>query len=253
MKCALFLLSVAAVVAGCRTPAVAPDPSILRVGVSPRSQPMIFKENNQLAGVEADFARKLGAALKRETVFVEMKWDRLIDALEQNKIDIIMSNMTVTAPRSMRINFTTPYMQSGLSGLFRRDQYDASGLVASTIFNQNKRIGFVESTTGEYFCRRRFTRAKLIGYSTKDAAVTALRNNRIDMFVHDAPVIWWLAALNESTLVAFPEILNTEPLAWGIGRHNSALLNKVNEVLAQWRKDGTVKSVMQKWIPGFTQ
>jgi polar amino acid transport system substrate-binding protein len=212
---------------------------------------MIFRQGGQLSGIEAEFARKLGEALNRKTVFVEMKWDRLIDALEQNKIDIIMSNMTITAPRSMRINFSIPYMQSGLSGLFRRDQYDASGLVASTIMNQNKRVGFVDNTTSEFFCRKNFTRAKLNGYSTADDAVAALKSNRIDMFVHDAPIVWWLAALNEGTLVAFPEILNIEPLAWGVSKDDIALLNEVNAVLTQWRKDGTVRKVIQNWIPGF--
>lgn len=253
MKRALFLFSIAAVTAGCQTTEIKPDPSILRVGVSPRSQPMIFSQDAQMAGVEADFARKLGEALNRKTVFVEVPWDRQIDWLEQNRTDIIMSNMTITGPRSVRISFTTPYMQSGLSGLFRRNNYDPTGLVASTIRLQNQRIGFVTNTTGEFFSRQRFMRAALTGYPNAEAAVTALKNNRIDMFVHDAPIIWWLSSMNESDLVAFPEILNIEPLAWGINRSNTVLLNEVNAVLAQWRRDGTTTKVIQKWIPSFQQ
>jgi len=84
MKRALFLIVLAAVLAGCKTTRVDPDPSILRVGLSPRSQPMVFKQGGQVVGIEADFAHKLGKALNREVIFIETKWEKLIDSLEQN-------------------------------------------------------------------------------------------------------------------------------------------------------------------------
>ncbi|MEN7973753.1 MAG: transporter substrate-binding domain-containing protein [Verrucomicrobiota bacterium] len=253
MKRIVFLFSVVAILAGCQTTNMDPDPSVLRVGVTPRSQPMAFKQGGQVVGIEADFAQKLGEALNRKVVFIEVPWEKQIDYLEQNKTDIIMSNMTITAPRSIRINFSSPYMQSGMSGLFRRDNYDASGLIASTVRNQTKRIGFVKNTTGEYFCMQRFVRGERIGYAKTADAVAALKNNKIDMFIHDAPIVWWLSAINESSLVAFREVLNVEPLAWGVAKHNMALLDQVNAQLAQWEKDGTSKKIIQNWIPSFGQ
>ncbi|MDH3981869.1 MAG: transporter substrate-binding domain-containing protein [Kiritimatiellaceae bacterium] len=251
MKRTLFLISISAVLTGCQTTTVQPDSGILRVGVTPRSQPMIFKQGGQIAGIEADFAQKLGKALNRKVVFVEVPWKKQIDYLEQNKTDIIMSNMTVTAPRAIRINFSTPYLQSGLSAMFRRDNADPSGLIGSTIRNQTKRIGFVKNTTGEYFCIQRFTRAELIPHSSPAKAAAALKSKKVDMVVHDAPVIWWLSAGNERELVAFQEVLNVEPLAWGVAKHNMALLDEVNAQLAQWNKDGSCQKIIQNWIPSF--
>lgn len=253
MKRIVFLFSAAAILAGCQTANVKPDPSVLRVGVSPRSQPMVFKQDGQIVGVEADFAHKLGEALNRKVVFVEVPWEKQIDWLEQNKTDIIMSNVTITAPRRIRVNFTTPYMRSGLSGLFRRDNYDASGLVGSIIRNQNKRIGFVKSTTSEYFCRQRFPRSKQIGYATAEDAVAALKRKKVDMFIHDAPVIWWLSAMNESDLAAFPDVLNAEPLAWCVRKGDAGLLGQINTLLAEWEADGTTREILKNWIPILTQ
>lgn len=252
MKRFLFLVCLSALIAGCQTTGIKSDPSILRVGVSPRSQPMIYKENGQIMGIEADFAQRLGKELNRNVVFVETPWNKLIDNLEQNKIDIIMSNMSITGARSMRINFSTPYIQSGLSVLFRRDSFDPTGgLIGSTIRNQTGRIGFVKNTTGEFYSMQRFNRGELRGFDTTDQAVQALINKRIDMFVHDAPLIWWRAARHERELVAFQESLNVEPLAWGIGRHNMMLLDDVNALVAQWEKDGTTRRIIQNWIPTF--
>lgn len=253
MKRIVFICSLAAVLSGCVTTTknVAPDPSILRVGVSPRSQPMVFKQGDQIMGIEADFAQQLGTALNRKIVFIEVPWEKQIDSLEQNKTDIIMSNMTITGPRSIRINFTTPYLQSGLSALFVRGKHDPSGLIGSTILNQTRRIGYVKDTTGEFYTVQRFVRGKLEGFKDTDAAITALLDGRIDMFIHDAPMIWWRSSMNERKLVAFPEVLNVEPVAWGIGRHNSELLDKVNALLAKWDEDGTSRKIIQNWLPSF--
>ena len=249
MKRIVFLLSAITLLAGCQTTRVDPDPSILRVGVSPRSQPMVFKQNGQIMGIEADFAQKLGAALNREVVFIETAWDQLISDAEQNKIDIIMSNMSITAPRSIRINFATPYMKSGLTALFRRDNANATGLMGNVILNQNKRVGFVRNTTGQFFVKQQFIRAELVEFATSADAVAALKSGKLEMFVSDAPVVWWLAAVNESDLLSFPELLNVEPLAWGVGKHNMALLEEVNALVTQWDRDGTSRKIIRNWIP----
>ncbi len=252
MKRFVFLLSVAALLAGCQTTkTVEPDSSILRVGVSPRSRPMIFEQNGQIMGIEADFAKQLGKALNREVVFITVPWEKQIDLLEDNRTDIIMSNMSITGPRSIRVNFTRPYLQSGLSGLFRRGQHDPSGLIGSTIVNQTRNIGFVKDTTGEFYSRQRFTRAKLSAFNDTPSAVAALKSGRIDMFVHDAPVVWWQSAVDERELIAFNELLNIEPVAWAIGRHNAALMDEVNALLTQWDRDGTSAKIIKNWIPMF--
>lgn len=202
-------------------------------------------------GIEADFAQKLGQTLNRKVVIVEVPWGKQIDYLEANRTDIIMSGMSITPARSVRINFTNPYLHSGLSAAFKRDQCDLSGLLANILRFQDKRVGYVKNTTGEFFCMQRFAKARKNEYSSAQAGIKALKAGRIDMFVHDAPIIWWLSANNEAEVVAFPELLNVEPLAWGVGKHNAALLDEVNALVAQWEKDGTSEKIIKNWIPSF--
>lgn len=249
MKIWIGLLLVITPLFGCITQNVAPNPNVLRVGVTPNSQPIIFKQGHTITGIEADFSKKIGAALGKEIHFIEVPWNKQIEYLEQNKTDIIMSGMTQTSARSIRINFATPYMQSGMSGLFRRNSYDPTGLAASIIINQNKRIGYLKNTTGEIFVMQRFLRTEKVGFSTATAAVKALKNGKIDMFIYDAPMVWWLSAMNESDLVAFPDLLNIEPLAWGVRKGQMDLLDQLNELVLEWEQDGTSQRIIQNWIP----
>lgn len=253
MKTIIALLAGISLLTGCVTQSVAPSPNILRVGVSANSQPVIFKQGGVISGIEADFARKLGPALGREVVFIEVPWDKQIDYLEQNKTDIIMSGMTITGPRSIRINFSKPVMQSGMTGLFRRDSYEPSGLTASIIINQSKKIGCVKGTTGEYFVLNRFARAEKKMYSNEAAATAALKNGKIDMFIHDAPMIWWISAVNEQDLVAFPDVLQYEPLAWGFRKSDTQLQEQVDALLVKWDADGTRQKIIKNWLPNFTR
>ncbi len=251
MKKMLGLLITAVLISGCVS--VAPDPSILRVGVTPDSPPVIFKQGGAISGIEASFAEKLGKGLGRQVVFIKVPWEKQIDSLEQNKTDIIMSGMTVTAARNIRVNFAIPYLRSGLTGLFRRDAYSAKGLVASLAVNQMKGIGYVKDTSGEFFVMKNFSSFDKKGYSTAKAAAKALRKGKVNVVIHDAPMLWQIFAENESGLVAFPEFLNVEPLAWAVRKGDLELLDEVNTQLKSMDEDGTRERVIKNWIPALNR
>lgn len=251
MKKVLGLLVIGLLTAGCVTQKVAPDPSILRVGVSPNSRPLIFKAGKNISGIEADFATLLGKELGRSVVFVEGPWAKQIEMLEQDQTDIIMSGMTVTSARQMRVNFATPYMQSGMSALFRRATALPGGWNANVVMNQNKRIGFVADTTGAIFVNQKFPKATKLQFNDAEAAVNALKSGKLDMFIHDAPMVWFLYSMNEADLLSFPEVLNVEPLAWGVRKGNTELLDQVNAAVARWQQDGTSQKVINQWLPSF--
>jgi polar amino acid transport system substrate-binding protein len=253
MKTGFIGLLSALLLCGCSTTIVAPDPSILRVGVTPDSPPMIFKAGGMITGVEAGFAELLGRELGRKVVFVEVPWEKQIDSIEQNKIDIVMSGMTMTPARSMRVNFTNPYLYSGQTCLFRRDAYNPSGLALSMARNQRKGIGYVKDTSGELFVLDRFPAFDKKSFSSAQAAAAALKKGKISMLVHDAPMLWYLFAQNESELVAFRDVITSEPIAWAVRKNDIKLLDEVNALLVKWNKDGSREQIISSWLPGDDQ
>jgi ABC-type amino acid transport substrate-binding protein len=249
----VLLALVALTFAGCATTTDSPPaPEVkgdaLRVGVSPDYPPIVFKQNDRITGAEADLALRLGDALGSPVEFVELGWDQLIASLMEGKIDIIMSGMTITEARRVRINFTDPYLKSGLVALMRAEEageYGSLQNIRSTV----SRVGVVRGTTGEAYVRANFLNAAtVIPLAKANDAAFALINRRIDLFVNDAPSIAWLVSENE-TLKGFWEPLNEEYLGWGVHRDNSKLLTQVNFILRNWKKNGTLKEVLSKWLP----
>ncbi len=224
-------------------------PVPLRVGVYPYYPPMIFKENNQVKGVEADLGVQLAKALGRQAEFFEIIRDRLIPTLMEKKIDIVMSGMTITEARKARVNFTDPYIKIGQAALMRSE--DASRFDSLTSIRESlATIGVLKGTTGEVFVRKNFTKAaNIITLQRANEAPNLLIQKRIDLFVHDSPSIVWLVSENEGVLKGYWEPFTEEYLGWALNREDQDLLVQINSILGTWRKDGTLKGVLTHWLP----
>ena len=237
----------------CATRQAAPPPTspapppVLRIGIAPNYPPLAFKKNGQIAGVEAQFASKLGSALGTQTTVVEMPWGDLIPALRDHRIDIIMSGMSITDARQQLVSFTHPYLRVGQMMLLRRT--DAKRLGDDKLINRKTvRVGFVTGTTGETYVLQHLQRAQPKGFDSVDAAVAALRAHQIDVFIHDAPSIYGLTPTAEHELVGRYEPLTEEYLAWAVRKDDDALRARLDAVLTTWNSDGTLDAVLSKWI-----
>ena len=228
---------------------IAPDINILRVGVTPNAPPLIFKQREKIVGLEADFAREFAKYLGKTPRFIELQWEDQIPALLENRIDIIMSGMTRTALREVRIAFTTRYLESGQMALIRREDAArfSTGLFALTT---SSAIGVVKNTFGEYFVDQRYSNVKKKTYSTPQAATEAVIDKKIDVFIYDGPMILYLASENENRgLTALFARLTREDLAWGVRKDNTDLLESANSFLQNPDNKEMLKKMTQRWIP----
>src|SRR5262245_55759959 len=136
--------------------------SELRIGISPDYPPLAYKDGAfGLVGVEVDLANQLGKGLGKEIVFVETPFPELINALLGERIDIIMSGMSVTTDRAKLVNFTDSYSPIGQMALVRAKDVPSFPDV-QTFTNTTQRVGFVKDTTGELAARGLFLRAKIV-------------------------------------------------------------------------------------------
>ncbi len=221
---------------------------VLRVGVAANSPPIIYKSGGQYLGVEAEFARKLAARLGVQPQFVDMPFKQLLPALDSGRIDIIMSGMTVTSLRTPLAQFCTPWGNSGQTLLCRpADLWTYS--YPTVIFYIKTRIGVEKGSIASALVKHRNPQATVESYDSAEAAASALRANRIDVVVADAPVIWRLAAQHPGSMAAVRRFLTQENLAWAVRRGDTELLNAANAAVAQWKADGTLAAVINANLP----
>ena len=250
-------------VAGCAQTTKTPsepkvaDTATLRVGVTTTSPPFVFKQSGEIVGLDAEMAREFARFIGKTPRFVELKWDDQISALLDNRIDIIMSGMSITNMRKMSIAFSQPYYRSGLMAMVRKSEanrfpVDFYGLLGQA---PAMRFGVVKGTTGEAYVNDNFQSAQRItAYeSTRkaiDALLTLVLVNRIDVFIQDGPILLMLLAENQSAdLTVLPSPLTNEYLAWGMRKTDPGLKESADRFLESIAKSGQLESIVRRWLP----
>lgn len=246
----LLLSSCAPNGSGPMTVHIAPDPTILRVGVSANAPPLIYYRNNAITGLEAEFARKLGEFMGKKVKFVELQWEDQIPALENNQIDIIMSGMSVTQARQYRIAFSNPYLHSGQILLVRLGEKSRFSNGIYSLMNSSHVIGTVKNTTGDLFITKTLNGVKVKSFAKSTDAVKALINRDIDAFVYDAPMVCHYAAVNENNKLTPVMTLATEEyIAWGIRKEDRDLQKQANAFLEELKEQHELPRMIRTWIP----
>ena len=73
---------------------------------------------------------------------------------------------------------------------------------------------------------------------------------RIDVFVHDAPMVLLMAAQHQTDGVKpLPFLLNEEYLAWGLRKSDADLMAEVNAFIDQIKQEGALQKTVKHWIP----
>lgn len=229
----------------------------IKVGVSTNSPPFVYLQGKEPVGLEVELANELGKFLNRPIQLVEVQWKDQIPALLEARTDIIMSGMSVTTMREARIAFSDSYLKTGQMAMVRREDKNRFSQGFATILQQapTKVIGAVKGTTGEQFVRKNLGTAKKIRIFDNSsegikALTTALGVMRVDVLIHDGPIlISQLAERQAIGLALVPELLTEEYLAWGIRKNDVELLESANRLLRQMKENGRLVPIVQRWIP----
>jgi polar amino acid transport system substrate-binding protein len=221
----------------------------LRVGLSPDYPPLVFKQEGRLVGIEADNITAVSKIIGQKMTVVEMPAVELVQALQSGKIDVVMSGMSVTAERSALVQFTDAYMQMGQMAIMHKDKV-AQFAQPWSVYREGVRIGVEPGTTGAYFAEQELKDAQVKYVADAAAAFTSLRNDEIDLYIHDAPTSWQLATSTENNdLISLYSPLTDEMLAWAVRKDDDALAGELNRALAKMKASGTLRYILNRWIP----
>ena len=178
-----------------------------------------------------------------------MEFDSIIEAVKGGKADIGLAGMTVTDERAEIVNFTASYA-TGVqviivaegSAITSVDDLFAEG--ASTL------IGVQRNTTGDLYTTWDLEDnglATIMRYSKGAEAIQALLTGKVDCVVIDNEPAKAFVAENEGLVILDTEYA-VEDYAAAMSKGNEDLFNAVNAALEELIADGTVQSIVDKYI-----
>lgn len=132
----------------------------LRVGVS-LFTPWAMKDGKgALTGFEVDVAKQLARDMGVKPEFHVFEWDKIISGLQEKQVDIIVAGMTITPQRALKINFSQPYAQSGVTMATNTEMTrDIKSL--KELNSPDTVFAVVSGTTASELAKRTFNKAKV--------------------------------------------------------------------------------------------
>lgn len=237
----LFLFSL--VLIGITSTAAEPP---LRVGMELSYPPFEMRdEKGEPKGVSVDIARALAESLGRPLEIQNLPFDGLIPALKTGKIDLILSSMTATDERARVIDFSDPYLKTGLCVLV------GAKSEAKTIadFNQSgKTIVVKKGTTGHLYATKNLKAPKVLVLDKEGAAVLEVVQGKADAFIYDQMSVFSHWKRNQDTTRALLDPFQQESWAVGLPK-GSPLREKVNAFFKSYRESGGFEKLGDQWLP----
>lgn len=221
----------------------------LRVGMEPGYMPFeLTNQKGEIIGFDVDMAKRMAKAMGVKLELVSTAWDGIIPALLTKKFDILMSGMTLTQERNMKINFAQPYIVIGQSILLNK-KFAGEVKSYADLNNPKYTVGSKLGTTGEQATKRMISKAKYISYETEQEGVLEAVNGKIDAFVYDMP--YNAAAISQrgqGKIVHLDTPFTYEPLAWAVRKGDFDFVNWLNNFMNQVKNDGTYDKIYAKWF-----
>jgi polar amino acid transport system substrate-binding protein len=221
----------------------------LRVGFEAGYMPFeMTDKTGNFVGFDIDVAKEMAKAMGVKFVPVNTAWDGIIPALETDKFDIIMSGMTVTQERNLKINFASPYIIVGQAILVNK-KHQAAIKSYKDLNDPKYTVTSKLGTTGEQAVKRMIPKAAYKSFETEPEAALEVVNGKADAFVYDLPYcVVFMAKQGADKLVFLDKPFTFEPLAWAIRKGDPDFLNWLDNFLRQIQNDGRYDAIYQKWI-----
>ncbi|HOV86103.1 MAG TPA: transporter substrate-binding domain-containing protein [Syntrophobacteraceae bacterium] len=192
-------------------------------------------EKGNPAGISVELAYALAKALGKKIVVENIAFDGLIPALKTGKIDLILSSMTATEERMQSIDFSDPYLKTGLCLLVRRDSPVQS---VADLDGPGRVVAVKKGTTGHAYAAGNLPRAKVLVLDKEAAAVLEVIQGKADAFIYDQMSVYrhWQRNRNATRAILTP--FRQESWAIGLRKGNEELKAQINRFLREFRAKG---------------
>ncbi len=219
----------------------------LRVGLEPGYMPFEMKDKKgNIIGFDVDMAKAMAKAMGVKLKLVPTAWDGIIGSLLTGKFDILISGMTITQERNLKINFANPYISVGQTILAQKKH---AGKTWKDLDKPEYTIVTKLGVTGEIATRKMFKHAKIRTFETEADAAQEVLNGKADAFVYDKPYnAIFFAAKGQGKLIHMDKDLTYEPLGWAVRKGDPDFLNWLNNFLNQVKHDGVYDRIYNKWF-----
>ena len=199
-------------------------------------------------GIDIEIASAIADKLGLELVIDDMEFDSALLAVQNNAADVMLAGLSYSEDRDQVMDFSDSYA-TGIQSVIVKEGSEV------TMDNLGDyMIGTQRGTTGYLYASDTpenggYGEDHVIGYDNGATAVQELINGTIDAVIIDnAPAQEYVSANADAGLTILDGAWVEEQYCAAVDEGNEALLNAINTALNELIEDGTVQTIIDKYI-----
>ncbi len=219
------------------------SPGKLLVGSDIPYPPFEFGQGPNYKGFDIDVINAIAERLDLQTDIQATKFDTIFVDLQQGKFDAVISASTITPEREKTVNFSAPYYNAEQALVVPpgSDISSVEDLAGKTVAAQN-------GTTGKDFAENETDASSVNGFDLGPDVTNAVKGGQVDAGILDMPVARYAIKQGDTGFEVAAAIPTGELYGIAVSKDNPALLEAINNALAEMKEDGTLDEVNQKWF-----
>lgn len=207
-----------------------------------------FNEAGKVTGLDIDLARLMASVMEVQLEIRVLPFSELLGALQKGDVDIVISNMTITPKRNLRVAFVGPYMTSGKC-IVTKDSALARGEASGDLNTRETSLAVLEGSTSEDFARELLPNATLIRVNDYAKAADMVRNDEVGGLLTDYPVcLATLKTNKDAGFVSVFSLLTYEPIGIALPPNDAQFINFTENLLERLNKTNALDEISGRWF-----
>ena len=229
----------------------------IRLGYRTDAPPLSFNDaTGQAAGYSVELCKRIAAAVKDhlqlkelKTTLVPLTSENRIDAIVNNRADILCGATTITLSRSEKVDFTLMTFVTGGGFLTL-----ANSGIDSLASLAGKSVAVVTGTTSQtalqQYLQKNLIDAKVVVVADRGEGMKELQARKVDAFASDQIVLIGeiLSASDPRAYSLGVDLFSFEPYALAVRRNDADFRLVVNRAIAQVYRSGQIEDVFNRWF-----
>jgi polar amino acid transport system substrate-binding protein len=208
----------------------------------------IKAKDGEIIGFEADLAKLIADGMGVKLRFKELKFDKLLSSLQAGEVDMILSYMTMTPKRNLKVAFVGPYFISGKAFLTKIETI-AKAEEATEVNSANVRLTALKGSTSQYFVEAVLPKVQLIPAEDYDEAVDLVLKDKVDAMVADYPIcVVSVFRYPDQGLLSVVTPLTYEPYGIAVPSYDPHLVNWLENFLSILEESGALDELTERWF-----
>jgi polar amino acid transport system substrate-binding protein len=177
-----------------------------------------------------------------------LPFSELLPALEKGKLDMVLSGMTITPARNLKVAFVGPYFISG-KAILTNMQTLASLEDADDMNRPDFTLAALKGSTSQEFAESVVPGANLVLTKSLDEGLDLVLKGKVDALISDYPFCAVSAFRYRTKGLATVETpFNFEPLGIALPATDPLLTNWLENFLLTLKGSGELAMLTEKWF-----